>query len=842
MPGLWARIAQLCSNEKARTVSSVTVADHSLEPDDPLRKNPSKGRAKTPILDKNKSAKDIRMERARSDVLDPKLVLELKRRLDAAGIDTSKYGQGNEKSLEELYYEISVLRDCELATLPDGSLQRIVSVVKIRLLALDMFGNSKCVYSKQQIKNANDKSRLKTRRDFLSRKIRPGESLQQAVGQALGNRLGLKGTLQNHIQLAYESKAYSEKEVPSPGYPGLKGLYKIHEVDARVMDPQHPDLKCIGLPEGLDFAVMGEAASTHEFVTTLRMWTWAAPPENLTFENFQADKNSLQKRQSRVDDRPRLRAPVPDGPLTHGQPVSKIPNAELCSLMADKKTDWKRIQNCAARIREPDYGLREFFDDMEAGFPELKLYLAAESTTSGRTGDDEYQRTIGALFAIYFLMRIDIDGREGFVFGCDETADGLWIPRAPPDENDELLDKDKKRLNFYTKTDWAWITQLFVNSGILLRSGQTLAVCQERFIAMLALTAIHDIMKVEILCPSVCEAHAPFRDYRAGDKIGDHDVALGYVLEKFPHLLPSFAGLEPAQRKAVEFTQSKMEYNQGWLVQGEAPPGRLFSNFKTLLTSGGVEACNVSFYFVHWLTDLAGAEPYPLEGSEKFVLKFPHAVLVAFLKSFPVVQSLADATETEVYEKYLGTRWSEANMTQPVGSEESIAKMRLVCMSQAHAVKVCEAFDSLADEEKRVLSREMARTGCEGQMYSLYEPAHGGQDEAPAILVYYGPAMMQKFGKDEPVKALKRLCEVYKQATMLWPPSPNSAGENVTVRIDTIKDKSHDELRESMASGDVFMLVKHNDKEAFVEAHNMSSLNEMMEAEDLGDFRFLQLT
>ena len=40
-----------------------------------------------------------------------------------------------------------------------------------------------------------------------------------------------------------------------------------------------------------------------------------------------------------------------------------------------------------------------------------------------------------------------------------------------------------------------------------------------------------------------------------------------------------------------------------------------------------MEKADVAFYFVHWLTDLAGAEPSPLGGAEKLVLKFPHAVL-----------------------------------------------------------------------------------------------------------------------------------------------------------------------------------------------------------------------
>ena len=53
---------------------------------------------------------------------------------------------------------------------------------------------------------------------------------------------------------------------------------------------------------------------------------------------------------------------------------------------------------------------------------------------------------------------------------------------------------------------------------------------------------------------------------------------------------------------------------------------------------------------VHWTTDLAGAEPSPLGGAEKFVLKFPHAVLDSFIRSFAVLNELAVKSETAVME------------------------------------------------------------------------------------------------------------------------------------------------------------------------------------------------
>ena len=87
---------------------------------------------------------------------------------------------------------------------------------------------------------------------------------------------------------------------------------------------------------------------------------------------------------------------------------------------------------------------------------------------------------------------------------------------------------------------------------------------------MLALTAIHDIMKIEALLPRVLPEHAPYHGYGSGESIKDHDLALGYVLECDPSALPSFEGLKQAQQRAVRFTQAELGFNHGWLVQAAA--------------------------------------------------------------------------------------------------------------------------------------------------------------------------------------------------------------------------------------------------------------------------------
>merc|ERR1719436_1444222 len=76
-------------------------------------------------------------------------------------------------------------------------------------------------------------------------------------------------------------------------------------------------------------------------------------------------------------------------------------------------------------IRKPGYTLREFFDDCVSSFPELQLFFheeaqsSAKTASSGVSNEAEYQRTIGALFAVYWLLRLHLDGRISFCYGVD---------------------------------------------------------------------------------------------------------------------------------------------------------------------------------------------------------------------------------------------------------------------------------------------------------------------------------------------------------------------------------------------------------------------------------------
>eukprot|EP00964_Phaeocystis_antarctica_P138624 scaffold103273_cov69-Phaeocystis_antarctica.AAC.1 len=164
------------------------------------------------------------------------------------------------------------------------------------------------------------------------------------------------------------------------------------------------------------------------------------------------------------------------------------------------------LTRVAERIRQPSYSLKDFHADMVHCFPELQLYLggclpAADTveasaailknkgaciaaaikgrgdrdSTSGRTGHVEYCRTFGALFCIYWLMRLKLDaiedsegldGQCGFCLGVDENT---WESKLQEEEltgSGGALATDK-RVAFLHSHDWSQMQQLMIDAGML---------------------------------------------------------------------------------------------------------------------------------------------------------------------------------------------------------------------------------------------------------------------------------------------------------------------------------------------------------------------------------------
>ena len=390
----------------------------------------------------------------------------------------------------------------------------------------------------------------------------------------------------------------------------------------------------------------------------------------------------------------------------------------------------ERLKQVTSSLRQPSYGLKQFHDDMIECFPELKLYVAGSVVSSGIHISDEYKRTIGALFAVYWLFRLalpgvegseELDGQRGFCFGVG--AD--WKPpsaavvatcTSSTSSTSSIPGLEEKRVKFYQTVDWEQLHALLLHAGILRRSGQdgAVEVDHDRAAAMLTLTAIHDIMKISSLQPTVLAEHGPFEGYESGSPVIDHDTALAYVLTHDAEALPSFSALPANQQRSVLFTQAYLGFNHGWLVQAEAPPGALFTRMKQVVSEAGTHEQDIAFYFVHWLTDLAGAVPTPLHGAEKFAKNFPVMVLQSFIRSFSVVQRLAVASPTQVMEDFLNEWWPTELGSQPT---DSIALMRLVVQVQMIEPQraVFSAFQQLDPADWETLQVEMATTGISGE-------------------------------------------------------------------------------------------------------------------------------
>lgn len=740
---------------------------------------------------------------------------ELMRLLQSHGIDFSF----SWRSFAELYEEIYDKKQSRLQVV-NNELVRHLCVIKVWVCASILNCKHILVVKTKQKEGSAEMREPRT----LSMRMREGQSWQDALRDALYQRLGLPEQLQRD-ELACDLIGRRQEVEYSRSFPGLKTLYDILEVNCEVCHPHDQRWSVIGLPAASDFTYLrkNEVAGQTEAVVT--RWGWCVP----TGENYVLQPPSLfDKKEStgtvEVDQNGQV---LPPGIL----PVRGSNELLVSRVMEGKVTDWARARRAAEMIRSRDYTTKDFYEDVVAAFPELRLYSVVRvsevrhhdhnlvmSTSANRSGADEFQRTIGALFCIFWLMRQHLDGRECFCFGLDsEWKNAKEFLRQTPGREAEY----NRRMNFYEKANWKAIEELMVGAGLLTETGHDI----ERTLAMLVLMTIHDIMKLDILRPSVLMAE--FCGYKPGDVIGDHDIALSYVLERCPEALPSFAGLLPELQESIRFTHCKLDYNMGWLVQAEAHPGALFRAFRRVILERPQEKSgnDVAFYFVHWFADLAGAEASPLTGCEKFVLKFPLHVLSSFIDSFQVVWKLGPRTETEVLEEYLKWRWGTmpTNLGACPTGAGSVAKMRLVLMAQGDSLEILRQFRLLPKSDANILSKELAITGCPGQHFTCDDLR---ESRGPALLVYYAPALMQKAGRQDPLGALRILAEVLRQARTLWPLNESDAEKTVLVRIDILKELEVADILEP-ATGVRFVLARNSLYDGQVKAASLAEVQEI---------------
>ncbi|CAE7601961.1 par-5 [Symbiodinium sp. CCMP2456] len=687
---------------------------------------------------------------AKASGLDRTGIEELQNVLRSHGVDTTSWGSHGTKSIEHLFWELFIQHGSILTGIGTTRLKRVTRLLKLRLVA-DIDGVDHVVLSRLQFMHDGQqiqRQQLPLRRlawklptdspllpsceaNVYNEDYEYVESWRSCCMSVLEERLGISmTTAQQQLKEVANTYTYqNDDNVASEGYPGLTTLYGVHQVTFRVVNPDHSKVAGIGLPLGQEFATADGHFSLERFHckepipigSQLNVWFWmpctefdkACAGQSLprsdcgespSIGRLEAELTFLK----RVPVAPAISKTASMNPGVAGKEANMTkrgaPNAHLRRILANKRTDWKTVRKMANRIMDKDYTLAQFTQDL-AAFPELSLYLrdGVGETGSGRTTDDEYQRTVCAFFAIYWLMRLDTDGRQGFCFGTDidwnvlkesalQEGQVAVQTRTVSPELQQRFYKVDRRLAFFNNAQWGFFRRLMVDAGLLQETSagsRTAYKVQETRMGLReALTAIHDIMKMENLLPTVQQEHHGYHGYAAGDVIGDHDTALCYILDHYTELLPSFKELDPAERQSVQFTQCNLCFNHGWLVQAEAPPGAIFTKFREAIAKDRrlhAGARDVALYFVHWLTDLAGAEPTPLGGCEKFVIKFPLHVLNSFLQSFKLIEGITSATETQVMERYLKYRWTDhvPSLKEAPEGPHAIAAMRLLCMAQA---------------------------------------------------------------------------------------------------------------------------------------------------------------
>eukprot|EP00403_Amphidinium_massartii_P049386 CAMPEP_0178465670 /NCGR_PEP_ID=MMETSP0689_2-20121128/51484_1 /TAXON_ID=160604 /ORGANISM="Amphidinium massartii, Strain CS-259" /LENGTH=1352 /DNA_ID=CAMNT_0020092623 /DNA_START=215 /DNA_END=4273 /DNA_ORIENTATION=+ len=731
---------------------------------------------------------------------------ELQTLLQTNGIDVTDFSPF---AFAELYEEIYEKKLSTLAKI-DGELVRTIAIVKVWLHATILHTDHLLVTNGKFQKGRWDS---KDTDRPVSMRMNADQDLEEAVQEALQLRLGIDVDVQKeHLRMDISSHKIVQETAYSRTFPGLKTCYVMSEIDVVVNNPKQTTWAFLGLPDGLTFSLSRkETTKSGETDMVTTRWRWAAASDlgqemrrrslgvapRISDESDSDDDDDEEMKES-----VKRRAPLPE-PLPKATDVQDDGTgiAILEHHMKDRKVDWDRARNCVANLRKESYTWKHFFADLSAAFPELRLYYiksdepgqdaasaAGQTTTAGRSADDEYQRTIGALFAVFWLMRMDLDGKESFCFGVETSSKSPCKARDPAEAFKRNNAELGQRQAFYKGMKWETFVDLFTHAGLMTKDG---GYDEERTMAMIVLLVIHDIMKLDDLRPVVAPSVGDFQGYKVGETIGDHDIALSYVLMNYPQVLPSFHGLPKRQQEAIKFSQCKMEYNMGWLVQAEAPPRALLRTLRQVVVNGKAAPQDVAFYFVHWFADLAGAEPCPLEGCEKFVLRFPLRVLLNFVDSMQVVHTLSAAkSETQVFEEYLLWRWQHHTppLAEPPSGIGSIARMRLIVMAQGNSEEMLSQYSKLPEEERCILSEEMAMTGLKGQQYardSLKDTPQCGR--GPAFLIYYGPALMQKAGKTDPYGAMRVLAEVYRAARELWPLSEDAVEKVVTIRIDALK-------------------------------------------------------
>jgi len=181
---------------------------------------------------------------------------ELKKLLEDSGIDTSKWGKGEAKTIKHLQGEIdrgeSVLEKDGM-----GNLIRRVSVVGAGIYYVSPKGER---YRLKEDKQIFQDGRER-RRDYghaVSEKMKPGEDPRVAIIRGIREELGIDGKIET--QMSWED----EKVLLSPSYPGLLSNYHRYEFEVMLSKDQFKRNGYIERQEKMDTYFIWEEVDNKE--------------------------------------------------------------------------------------------------------------------------------------------------------------------------------------------------------------------------------------------------------------------------------------------------------------------------------------------------------------------------------------------------------------------------------------------------------------------------------------------------------------------------------------------------------------------------------------------------
>jgi len=216
---------------------------------------------------------------------------ELEQKLQRHGVDTSRFGTGNSKSLQELHCNVHIERTATVEVNDSGQICRVVELVRAWIVA-EVDGAPHVLMRLYPIIS-------KSGRNFVSKtfakKITHGETWKETLHKALATRFSMSPEIvEKHFKVLGNSYKQSTEEnfgsvEVRSGYPGLRSIYRVHEVDVGVVDTDVVELAAIGLPDALSFVTVKHDG---HFGSSLQKWVWRPHSEPLSDHYHQPESTN----------------------------------------------------------------------------------------------------------------------------------------------------------------------------------------------------------------------------------------------------------------------------------------------------------------------------------------------------------------------------------------------------------------------------------------------------------------------------------------------------------------------------------------------------------------------